>query len=150
MRLKSQGLLEIAKNWRAILAKRNEVAPDLALLSFLVHLSFELRYTSSVAFLLSFMRPVFLTLFLVGRSFLSAVFYVVNTSAPLQIRSPHLKSEDGICEGCEKDNGNKSGSPLATRSNPPRTRWKLKKSRSTFNQNKNSKEYNNRNNKQLL
>ena len=40
---KIQGLLEIAKNWRAILAKRNEVEPDLALLSFLVHLSSEHR-----------------------------------------------------------------------------------------------------------
>ena len=42
---KNQGFLEIAKNWRAILAKRNEVEPDLALLSFLVHLSSEHRYT---------------------------------------------------------------------------------------------------------
>jgi len=40
---KNQGLLEIAKNWRAILAKRNEVEPCLALLSFLVHLSSEHR-----------------------------------------------------------------------------------------------------------
>jgi hypothetical protein len=36
-RLKNQGFLKMAKNWRAILAGRNEVEPYLPLLSFLVH-----------------------------------------------------------------------------------------------------------------
>jgi hypothetical protein len=63
---KSQGFVRMAKIRRAIFARRNEVEPYLALLSFLVHLSSGHRYTSSVAFLPSFMRPDFLTPFFQG------------------------------------------------------------------------------------